>query len=145
MWLVGYHSVPAALSTFSCAALQVYGSGPLVPRVGDVLVAEGVPLISMYGGTEFGLPTKVFTTAAGRGTQDWAYLETTNKITSRWIEQGDGSFELQLLATTQVPLAIENLPDARGYATKDVFVPHPSKEGLWKMQVPFTSLQRIKS
>lgn len=29
--------------------------------------------------------------------------------------------------------AIENLPDVRGYATNDLFIPHPTKKGLWKM------------
>ena len=29
--------------------------------------------------------------------------------------------------------AIENLPDTRGYATNDLFIPHPTKKGLWKM------------
>ena len=32
--------------------------------------------------------------------------------------------------------AIENLPDVRGYATHDLFVPHPTKPGLWKVYVP---------
>jgi hypothetical protein len=51
----------------------------------------------------------------------------------RWIDQGDGSFELQLLSTDEFPLAVENLPDARGFATGDIFVPHPTKKGLWKL------------
>ena len=29
--------------------------------------------------------------------------------------------------------AIENLEDIRGYATSDLFIPHPTKKGLWKM------------
>ena len=31
-------------------------------------------------------------------------------------------------------MAVENLPDVRGYATSDVFVKHPT-EDLWKMSV----------
>ena len=29
-------------------------------------------------------------------------------------------------------MAVENLPDVKGYATSDVFVKHPTKD-LWKM------------
>lgn len=30
---------------------------------------------------------------------------------------------------------MENLPDTRGYATHDLFIPHPTKKGLWKVYV----------
>ena len=30
---------------------------------------------------------------------------------------------------------MENLPDVKGYATSDLFIPHPTKEGLWRMCV----------
>ena len=30
-------------------------------------------------------------------------------------------------------MAVENLPDTRGYATSDLFVRHPTKDYLWKM------------
>ena len=31
-------------------------------------------------------------------------------------------------------MAIENLPDAKGYATSDLFIKHPTKD-LWKLFV----------
>jgi hypothetical protein len=100
-----------------------------------MLVREGVHIASVYGGTEFGLPIRVLTSAIGRGPQEWMYLEIANQVKPRWVDQKDGSFELQLLSTDAFPLALENLPDVRGYATKDLFVPHPTKKGLWKMFV----------
>ena len=36
-------------------------------------------------------------------------------------------------ATDKYAVAVENLPDVRGYATSDLFIPHPTREGLWKM------------
>lgn len=30
---------------------------------------------------------------------------------------------------------VDNLPDAKGYATADLFVNHPKKKYLWKMYV----------
>jgi hypothetical protein len=110
---------------------QGYGGGPLSPSVGDRLVAEGCKLGSMYGGTEFGVTGRMITSQ--KRPEDWAWMEVYPTMTPRWIPQGDGSFELQLLTTEKHQLAVENLPDVRGYSTKDVFVPHPTKEGWWKM------------
>lgn len=30
---------------------------------------------------------------------------------------------------------MENLPDVKGYSTRDLFIPHPTKSGLWRMYV----------
>jgi hypothetical protein len=60
-------------------------------------------------------------------------MEFYPSATPRWIAQGDGSFELQVLSTEKHVLSVENLPDVKGYSTKDLFVPHPTKKGLWKM------------
>ena len=36
-------------------------------------------------------------------------------------------------------MAVENLPDTRGYATSDLFIRHPTKDYLWKMyDFPFS-------
>jgi hypothetical protein len=32
-------------------------------------------------------------------------------------------------------LDVINLPEDEGYATKDIFKPHPTKKGLWKLYV----------
>lgn len=34
-------------------------------------------------------------------------------------------------------VAIENLSDVKGYATADLWVPHPTKSYLWKMYTLF--------
>jgi hypothetical protein len=62
-------------------------------------------------------------------------MEFYPNVTPRWIPQGDDTFELQVLATEKHALSVENLPDIAGYSTKDLFAPHPTKEGWWKMQV----------
>jgi acyl-CoA synthetase (AMP-forming)/AMP-acid ligase II len=66
---------------------------------------------------------------------------------------GDGQYELQLLVRLPLHashlehssrvsrlqtcdtyvLAVENMPDVRGYSTKDLWVKHPTKEGLWRI------------
>jgi hypothetical protein len=78
---------------------QAFGGGPLVSGLGDMLIKRGVNLVSLYGGTEFGLPVRMFSSSAGRTPEDWQYLELSESASPRWVDQGDGSFELQLLVS----------------------------------------------
>ncbi|TCD65346.1 putative NRPS-like protein biosynthetic cluster [Steccherinum ochraceum] len=110
-----------------------FGGGPLSKAVGDRLVAAGVKLTSVYGGTEFGGPCPMLDNSHGQLPEDWEYLCFTPKCKPRFVDQGDGSYELQVLTCKTHQPSIENLPDVRGYNTSDLFVPHPTKEGLWKI------------
>ncbi|KAH8107711.1 acetyl-CoA synthetase-like protein [Cristinia sonorae] len=133
--------VPSFLEAFSAldetiqylASLKMvaYGGGPLSRSVGDRLVAAGVCLASVYGGTEFGGPCPLLT--EGKAAEDWEYQSFSPQVRPRWIVQGDGTFELQLLTCDTHQLAIENLPNTRGYNTSDLFIPHPTKPDLWKI------------
>jgi hypothetical protein len=64
-----------------------------------MLVKAGVNLVSLYGGTEFGLAVRALTTKAGRTPEDWAYLELTDFASPRWVDQGNNTFELQFLVS----------------------------------------------
>jgi hypothetical protein len=125
---------------------QAYGGGPLPNKVGDGLIAAGVRIASLYGGTEFGSPVDFH-----RGSVDWEYTSFSKLAKIRWDHQGDGFYELQFLAGLYsllaimyvlMPsrqtcdthrLAVENLPDVKGYATSDLWAPHPTKPDLWKL------------
>ncbi|KAF8232098.1 hypothetical protein L208DRAFT_1162452, partial [Tricholoma matsutake] len=57
-----------------------------------------------------------------------------DRIKIWWVPQGDETFECQILVSTLEnyhPL-IENLSDVTGYATSNLFEPHPTKLDLWK-------------
>lgn len=82
--------------------MQVYAGGPLAKKCGDDLVARGVKLFTIYGGTEFGGPTLAFYSDAGahgdvRTPRDWEWMQFSPAVRCRWVPQGDGSYELQLL------------------------------------------------
>ena len=124
-----------------------------------MLVAAGVRLTSIYGLTETGVLNKIMDVdyspnakPQARKPEDWAYLQFDERIKPRWVDQGDGTYELQLLVSTRShdqclfrrahhvsqtcethKLAVENLTDVPGYATNDVFKPHPIRPGLWRM------------
>ncbi|KAG6888349.1 hypothetical protein C0995_009042 [Termitomyces sp. Mi166 len=108
-----------------------YSGGAVAPKLGDFMVSAGVKLNPGYGGTEFGSPTHAIPRPGDEG--DWAYMEFGKRAKVRWMPQGDGTFECQFLTTNTHSLPIENLPDVRGYATSDLWEPHPTKDYLWKI------------
>ncbi|KAH0578471.1 hypothetical protein H2248_003619 [Termitomyces sp. 'cryptogamus'] len=110
----------------------IYGGGPLATMMGNLLVEAGVPLQPSYGGTEFGMCT-TFVPPAGKDPKDWQYMQFNDHMRTRWAPQGDGSFELQLLSHENHKTMINNLPDVDGYATSDLWCPHPTKKGYWKI------------
>ncbi|KAJ3786717.1 acetyl-CoA synthetase-like protein [Lentinula aff. detonsa] len=110
-----------------------YAGGPLAPATGDYLVACGVRLKQVYGLTEVGLPIKM---NLEEGFEDWAWLhfeegDGDDQSYIRWAPLGDGTFELHILTTEKWRPAVENLEDVPGYATSDIFIPHPTNPGLW--------------
>ncbi|KAG0702280.1 putative aminoadipate reductase [Suillus ampliporus] len=110
----------------------VFGGGPLASKTGNALADAGVKLLSAYGATEVGPITCLFRNEAERKLWDWLRFMPNAKI--RWAPQGDGtSYECQILTSPKHSVSVENLPDVRGYATSDVFIKHPTIEGLWKI------------
>ena len=77
-------------------------------KTGDQLVATGVQLTSSFGGTEFGAASAVMdidyslpAEAPERTYADWAWMRFSDQVNPRWIDQGDGTFELQFLVCYQ--------------------------------------------
>ncbi|EKM50750.1 uncharacterized protein PHACADRAFT_153004 [Phanerochaete carnosa HHB-10118-sp] len=120
--------------------IVVFGGGPLPSKTGDELTAEGVNLYPWYGGTEFGPHTKIFDkgdssnpASDAKTRADWEWLSFSDRVTCRWVPEGDGTFELQFLTCVTHRPNVENLEDTRGYATNDLWKPHPSKKNLWRI------------
>ncbi|KAJ3903705.1 hypothetical protein F5879DRAFT_1002249 [Lentinula edodes] len=106
-----------------------FGGGPIAPSVAESLIARGVPVSAGYGGTEFGVVSELRVDNA----ETWQYFEFRDRTNIRWVAQGDGTFEAQFLTCKTHHLAVENLTDTRGYATSDLFEPHPTISNLWKI------------
>jgi hypothetical protein len=128
---------------------QGFGGGPLAREVGDTLVRAGCTLRNLYGGTEIGMPTRYFRNLACAvpAREDWMWVTMAPHVHARWVphgragDEGD-AMEFQVLAHERHVLAVENLPDVRGYSTQDLLVAHPSKPGLWRMFARFTLIRR---
>ncbi|KAJ3525806.1 hypothetical protein NM688_g8348 [Phlebia brevispora] len=129
-----------AIKFLTSLQIVAFSGGPLSEKNGNKLAAAGVKFFAVYGATEFGAYTDVFDADDSQGpdapvktSADWAWFSFCDRVKPRWIPQGDGSYELQFLTWENHHPAIENLPDVRGYATSDLFEPHPTKKGLWKI------------
>lgn len=129
-----------------------YGGGSLASGVGDRLAQAGVLIGSIYGGTEFGTCTRLFP-PQDCSPKEWPWLAIADRARPRWVPVGDEGFELQLLVRSRRfimsalalrspesfqecethKLSVHNISDTLGYATNDVFVPHPTKQGLWRI------------
>ena len=123
---------------------------------------QHVPLFPWYGGTEFGPHTKLFDIDTSeqpppdaKTLADWEWLAFSERVRPNWVPQGDGTYELQflvrgapvrmggvvsvgsLMVCVQVCDTyrpnVENLENPRGYATNNLWEPHPTKKGLWRV------------
>ncbi|KAG6878054.1 putative NRPS-like protein biosynthetic cluster [Termitomyces sp. T159_Od127] len=122
---------PQAVDLLRTLNFVVYGGAAIASKLGNFMVSKGIKLSPAYGGTEFGSPA--FPIPRPGDESDWSYLELSDHTKVRWVPQGDGTFECQFLTTDKHSLPVENLPDVRGYATSDLFEPHPTKPYLWKI------------
>jgi hypothetical protein len=112
---------------------KLYGGGPLSGPVGDLYVAHGCKVRCGFGTTEVGIITR--THVHELTPEEWAWCEFASNVDVRWRPEGDGTFELQILRGEKHVVSVENLPDTRGYSTRDLWQPHPTKKNLWQMCV----------
>ncbi|GJE96032.1 acetyl-CoA synthetase-like protein [Phanerochaete sordida] len=118
--------------------LQVllFGGGPLSAEVGDKMSAAGVPLLCAYGGSEFGNPTLKWDEVPREElvrNPDWAWMRFSERIKIEWVPQGDGSYELVVEDSDGYHIDVYNVSGRKAFATSDLWVPHESKPGLWKI------------
>ncbi|KAH9951150.1 hypothetical protein B0H21DRAFT_855734, partial [Amylocystis lapponica] len=114
--------------------VMAFAGGPLSKASGAALVAAGVDLYSVYGATELGIISVIMNIGAGRTREDWEWIAIPDECRTRWVSQGDGTSELQFLTCATHQPSVENLGDGEhGYATSDLFEPHPTKAGLWRV------------
>ncbi|KZP05122.1 acetyl-CoA synthetase-like protein, partial [Athelia psychrophila] len=124
---------PESVKWLTTRDFVAFGGGPLTVKTGDALTQAGVKLVQFYGATEIGFVTKFLTDAAGRSPEDWSWMQFSGKTNVRWAPQADGSFESQFLDTETHIVSVHNLPDVKGYASSDCWVPHPTKPNFWRI------------
>ncbi|KIJ33995.1 hypothetical protein M422DRAFT_52206 [Sphaerobolus stellatus SS14] len=104
------------------ASLRTVGfsGGPLPSKLGKFLIDA-----------RFGGPIHPLRQPPGE--DDWEYVIFHDGIKTHWEPQGDDTYECHFLTNANHSLPIENTINQRGYATSDLFVPHPTEPGFWKI------------
>ncbi|THH14562.1 hypothetical protein EW146_g5781 [Bondarzewia mesenterica] len=110
----------------------IFGGGPLSKEVGDFLTSQGVTIIVLYGCTEFGVVTPTLPASVDK---DWQYFKMTSVYDLVYVPNDDGHSELVVLAGRACMPCVFNATHngVPGYATSDLFEPHPTKPGFWKI------------
>ncbi|KAJ7487932.1 hypothetical protein FB451DRAFT_1225962 [Mycena latifolia] len=129
--LAVWSNSPEAIAFLKTLSYIPFGGGSLPKRLGDALVRAGLNIQPVYGATEFGAISSMLPYKEDVG--EWEWFRFSDKVKLRWVPQGDGTFECQVLHSENHTLSVENLSDVRGYATSDLFVNHPHKKHLWKI------------
>ncbi|KAH8103378.1 hypothetical protein BXZ70DRAFT_1055180, partial [Cristinia sonorae] len=133
----GYAKSDEAIEFLKTLKILLFGGGPLSATTGKKLAAAGVPICSCYGGTEWGpyiyAWDERYPDDPLKMVGNWEWVAFPPEVNPRWIPQDDGSYELQFLDCDTHQSAVLNLPDAKGYATSDLFIPHPTRPDLWRI------------
>ncbi|TGO62823.1 hypothetical protein BCON_0017g00660 [Botryotinia convoluta] len=122
---------PEGIDFFRDLDFLCYTGAPFSPNAGKQLV-EVTELCSLYGSTEaFQVPQ------LAPSKEDWAYMECNPnfKLEMQPSEDEDRAYELVLFtdeSTERMSALNHNLPGTKEWRTKDLFMPHPKKQNLWR-------------
>lgn len=135
-----FYGVPYALKLLAeseqgikaLAEMQVvmFGGSACPDALGDLLVDNGVNLISHYGCTETGQLMTSFRTI---GDKVWNYVRVHDRLRPyvKFERQGDSEL-FELIVAQGWPSKVDTNREDGSYATKDLFMPHPTLEEAWK-------------
>ena len=112
-----------------------YCGGDLPEAMGNV-IASKIRVANLYGASEVGI-TAALWSPEHFDLSDWKYVHYHPSIgyEMRDSGNGNGTHELVLVRSekhVQSQIAFTIFPGEQEYATRDLFLPHPSKPDLWK-------------
>lgn len=113
----------------------IYCGGDLPQMLGDI-IASKIRLLNQFGASELGL-TPTIISLTNRGLGDWKYTQFHPQLGLELRPVSDDVYELYAVRD---PEKIDRqpiftlFPNAQDYASRDLFVRHPSKPDLWSWQ-----------
>ncbi|KAF9256609.1 acetyl-CoA synthetase-like protein [Marasmius fiardii PR-910] len=125
---------PKYVEWLSGRAGIIYGGGPLTREVGDYMTSQGVSIFILYGMTEVSILTPMIPAKAEKN-KDWNYFRFSDLVKCHWKPYGGDMYELIILENPHCTPGVFNteVDGARAYATSDLFIPHPTKLGYWRI------------
>ncbi|KAK4916127.1 hypothetical protein LTR66_017038, partial [Elasticomyces elasticus] len=107
----------------------MFGGSACPDGLGDLLVENGVNLISHYGTTETG---QLMTSFRPHDDKAWNYVRVHTALEPYVRFEARGGNLHELIVLEGWPSKVATNRDDDSYATKDLFEPHPSIDGAWK-------------
>ncbi|PSN61885.1 acetyl-CoA synthetase-like protein [Corynespora cassiicola Philippines] len=120
---------PSGLEKCKSLKFLLYAGGPLSQAAGEAL-SKVTDVCQFYGSTETG-PVQALVPRR----EDWASLEWHPRQEVTMDPSIEGMYEMILKHNPSLEGVRSiscNFPDVEVWRTKDLFKPHPTKEGLWK-------------
>ena len=113
----------------------LYCGGDLPQAIGDV-IASKIKLVNQFGASELGLTPNLLS-KTNRSPEDWKYVQFHPDLGLAFRHSTDGTHELHVVRDPklkEVQPTFTIFPEAQEYASRDLFLRHPSKEkhNLWK-------------
>ncbi|KAL0569048.1 hypothetical protein V5O48_012925, partial [Marasmius crinis-equi] len=125
---------PNYVSWLATRSGVIYGGGPLNREAGDLMTRQGVAIFILYGMSEIGIISPMVP-AKTENNYDWNYFRFTDWSKNHWKPHGDNLYELVVVDSPYcTPSVINTQVDGiPAYATSDLFIPHPTKPGYWRI------------
>ncbi|KAG7091816.1 putative NRPS-like protein biosynthetic cluster [Marasmius oreades] len=125
---------PDYVSWLASRSGVIYGGGPLNREAGDYMTRQGVSIFILYGMSEVGILSPMLP-ARTEGNYDWSYFRFTDWTKNHWKPHGDDLYELIIVdhpycTPSIINTQVDGIP---AYATSDLFIPHPTKSGYWRI------------
>jgi thioester reductase-like protein len=121
----------AGIEALKRCQIVIFGGSPCPDELGNLLVSRGVPLVGHYGQTEMG---QLMMSKRGPDDPTWNYLRPLPSVKDflHFEPVGDGTYESVVLDGLPTKVISNSDYPPNSYYTRDCFLPHPTREGLWK-------------
>jgi thioester reductase-like protein len=121
-------ATPEGIELLKRFKMVMFGGSACPDDLGDLLVEAGVNLVGHYGATEVG---QLMTSHRPPADKEWNWLRPPPALLPylRWVQHGD-AYELVILDGW--PSKVVSNREDGSYATRDLFVRHPTKSDRFK-------------
>ncbi|KAF3042114.1 putative secondary metabolism biosynthetic enzyme [Didymella heteroderae] len=113
----------------------IFYAGGSVPKASGDVVARKLPLWTILGSSEAGMMPLIHETRGYDNAEDWVYMRFNPALKSEMRHLHDDFYELVLVrneGTESFQPVFTLFPADEEFRTRDLFRPHPSKDGLWR-------------
>ncbi|PBK78299.1 acetyl-CoA synthetase-like protein [Armillaria solidipes] len=120
---------PEYVEWISTRSGVLYGGGPLNKETGDYMTSKGISIFNLYGSTEGGPTCPVLPG------YDWDYFQFPGFVKTEMVPNGNNLYELVMMSNPFCQPSVLNtkVNGVDAYATSDLFIPHATKAGFWKI------------